>query len=85
MCKALYYVLKSISLRELSNEYLLFTCKTSALIQPRTSLPKFQVSFPPGKFCFISPPHRRTSVLYRDGSGGVNLYDPKQDAVTQIW
>jgi len=36
-------------------------------------------------FVFIDKDTQRTSVLYRDGSGGVNLYDPKQDAVTQIW
>jgi ribosomal subunit interface protein len=36
-------------------------------------------------FVFIDKDTQRTSLLYRDGSGGVNLYDPKQDAVTQIW
>ena len=64
---------------ELSNEYLLLSIylQKSASIQPRTSPPKFQISFPPRKFSFISVSDRGRAAApcaYRRGaphSGGV--------------
>ena len=69
--------LSSRSRQELSNELLSIRLQNLASIQPRTSPPKIQISFPPRQFDFISVSHRCISlqrgapekvVLHRDCS-----------------
>ena len=62
--------LSSRSRQVLSNEYFLRNLASIVSIQPRTSPQKFQISFPPRQFNFISVSHRfwRTRRLGRTRS-----------------